>query len=271
MNTFGKQLRYWRKAKGFSQLELATEANVSSKHISFLETGRSLASREMVLLLGGTLDISLRRRNELLTAAGFAESFTRMPIHQKEMQEIKHALDLMLDKHDPYPAIVIDWDWNVLQKNQGYEILSHAIRSQCPVFPDTNNIVELIFDPDGFKPFIRNWEQVASITVQRLHRERLEHRGRHETLLERLFKYPDTPKHWQTLNFGTKHVPMVYIEMEIDDTALTFFTTLSSFGTPIDITAEEIMIEQYFPADDVTRYFFENKISGIPTLTSSRY
>ena len=151
MNTFGEQLRFWRKAKGFSQLELAVEANVSSKHISFLETGRSQSSREMVLLLAGTLDVSLRHRNELLKAAGFSESFSRMPIQQKEMREIQQALDLMLAKHDPYPAIVIDWDWNVLQGNEGYEKLMNNIRVQCANFPDSRNIVELIFDPNGLK------------------------------------------------------------------------------------------------------------------------
>lgn len=258
MDTFGEQLRFWRKAKGFSQLNLAVEANVSSKHISFLETGRSQSSREMVLLLAGTLDVSLRHRNELLKAAGFSENFSRMPIQQKEMREIQQALDLMLAKHDPYPAIVIDWDWNVLQGNEGYEKLMNNIRVECANFPDSRNIVELIFDPNGLKPFISNWEKVASITIQRLHREKLEHKGRHKALLKRLFEYPDTPTHWQSFNFSETSVPMVYIELKIKNASLKFFTTLSSFGTPIDITAEEIMIEQYFPADKETKLFFAN-------------
>ncbi len=259
LSPFGQQLRFWRKSKGFSQLDLALDANVSSKHISFLETGRNKPSREMVLLLASTLELPLRNRNELLLSAGFSENYSRTPIHKKEMESIQNVLAMMLEKHEPYPAIVLDWDWNVLMGNSGYNNMLKSVKSLQADFSTSSNIVELIFDPKGLKPFISNWEEVASTAIQRLHREKMENKNRHEGLLARLLSYPDTPSHWQSLNFKKSPEPMIYVELKIEDVSLKLLTTLSSFGTPIDITAEEIVIEQYFPADEATKQFFESE------------
>lgn len=259
MNLFSEQLRFWRKAKGFSQLDLSLEANVSCKHISFLETGRSRPSKEMVLLLSSTLDLPLKNRNDLLLASGFSAGYSQMSIHQKEMAGVRTALDLMLEKQEPYPAVVLDWGWNILSANRGFQKLTDWIRSLCSEFSSSKNLVELIFDPKGLKPFISNWQAVASVTIQRLHREKLEHKNRHEALLARLFSYSDTPPQWQSLNFTQHPDPMIYIEFEIESRHLKLFTTLSSFGTPIDITVEEIMIEQYFPANEEAKTFFEEE------------
>ncbi len=261
LDPFGQQLRFWRKSKGFSQLGLAMDANVSSKHISFLENGRAKPSREMILLLSSTLELPLRNRNELLLSAGFSENYSRTPIHKKEMENIQQVLAMMLEKHEPYPAIVLDWDWNVLMGNNGYNNMLESVKSLQADFSTSSNIVELIFDPKGLKPFISNWEEVASSAIQRLHRERMENRNRHEALLERLLSYPDTPSHWQKMNFKKSSEPMIYVEFKMGDVLLKLLTTLSSFGTPIDVTAEEIVIEQYFPADEVTRQFFEARTS----------
>ncbi len=255
---FGQQLRFWRKSKGFSQLDLAMNADVSSKHISFLETGRNQPSREMVLLLSSTLELPLRNRNDLLLSAGFSENYSRTPIHKKEMESIRKILEMMLSKHDPYPAIVLDWDWNVLMGNCGYNKMMESVKSLQADFSTSSNIVELIFDPKGLKPFINNWEEVASTAIQRLHREQMENKNRHEDLLKRLLSYPDTPSHWRNLNFKESTEPMIYVEFKIEDISLKLLTTLSSFGTHIDVTAEEIVIEQYFPADETTKQFFES-------------
>ncbi len=254
---FGEQLRYWRKSKGFSQLDLALDAGVSSKHISFLETGRNKPSRKMVLLLSSTLELPLRNRNELLLSAGFSENYSRTLIHKKEMESIRNILDMMLAKHEPYPAIVLDWDWNVLMGNRSYNNMLKWMKSLQAGFSSSSNIVELIFDPKGLKPFISNWEEVASSVIQRLHREKMENKNRHKILLERLLSYPGTPSHWRSLNFKKSSEPIIYVEFKIEEVSLKLFTTLSSFGTPIDVTSEEIVIEQYFPADEITKLFFE--------------
>jgi len=245
--------------KGFSQLDLAMDADVSSKHISFLETGRNKPSRNMILLLSGSLDLPLRNRNELLLAAGFSENYSRTPLHEKEMESIRSILKMMLAKHEPYPAVVLNWDWNILMSNDGFNHVLELMKSLKSDFSTSSNVVELIFDPQGLKPFIRNWEEVASLAIQRLHREKMENKNRHEVLLERLLSYPGTPSRWRSLNFKKNSVPIIHMELKIGDVSLKLFTTLSSFGTPIDVTAEEIVVEQYFPADEATKLFFENK------------
>jgi len=179
------------------------DADVSSKHISFLETGRNKPSRNMVLLLSSTLEeLPLRNRNDLLLSAGFSENYSRTPIHEKEMASIRNILKMMLTKHEPYPAVVLDWDWNVLMGNGGFNNILELVKSLQSDFSTSSNIVELIFDPKGLKPFVCNWEEVASFAIQRLHREKMENKNRHEVLLERLLSYPGTPSDWRSLIRG---------------------------------------------------------------------
>ena len=259
MDIFCEQLRFWRKQKGFSQLDLSVESGVSSRHISFLETARAKPSKDMVLLLADTLDIPLRDRNKLLTYAGFSEHYERTPLQQDKMQHLQYALTCMLDRQEPYPAMVLDWDWNILMCNQGYQRFAGQIKSMRPEFVESSNILEMLFDPHGLRPLIRNWEEVASVTVQRLHQEKMVNPERHVALLEKLFSYPDTPQDWRQINLQQQPDPMVYVDFELAGIKMKFFSTLTSFGTPIDITAQELVIEQYYPADDATRIMFEGK------------
>lgn len=259
MNMFCEQLRFWRKQKGLSQLDLSLEAGVSSRHISFLETARSKPSKEMVLLLADALDIPLRHRNKLLTYAGFAEHYERTPLQQDKMQHLQYALTSMLERQEPYPALVLDWDWNIVMSNQGYQRFALQIKTMKPEFVESTNIMEMLFDPLGLRPFIKNWEEVASVTIQRLHQEKMVNPDRHVELLEKLYSYPDTPQDWRQINLQQQPNPMVYVDFELAGIKIKFFSTLTSFGTPIDITAQELVIEQYYPADDATRILFEGK------------
>ncbi|MGB1257575.1 MAG: helix-turn-helix domain-containing protein [Thiolinea sp.] len=260
METFCEQLRFWRKNKGFSQLDLSLEAGISSKHISFLETARAKPSKEMVLLLADALDVPLRHRNQLLSCAGFAEHYERTPVHQDKMQNVQFALNSMLEKHEPYPAMVLDWNWNIVLANQSFQRFLQQVQALSPGFTASDNVAEMLFDPQGAKPFIRNWDEVASVIIQRLHHEKTAHPGRHTELLETLFSYPDTPQHWRQINLRQQPEPMVYVDFELAGNVLKFFTTLTSFGTPIDITAQELVIEQYYPADEATRQLFESQV-----------
>lgn len=257
MSHFGSLIKNWRKTRGLSQMELSFEADISSKHISFLETGRSQPSREMIIRLSNSLDVPLSERNVLFSAAGFAEAYSRMDINQPEMATVRNALQVMLDNHAPYPAVVFDWDWNILMANEPNQLMSQAIAAQQPNFPETPNILELLFDPDGYKPFIDNWEEVVSVILQRLHKEKIMYQDRHSNLIERLMKYPDIPKSWQS--FATESSqPMVNVTLKLGEIRLKLFSTLASFGTAIDITMQELIIEQYFPADEFTRQYFES-------------
>ncbi|WP_168204086.1 helix-turn-helix domain-containing protein [Aliikangiella coralliicola] len=256
MSHFGELIKDWRKNRGFSQMELAFESNISSKHISFLETGRSQPSREMIIRLSNSLNIPLNERNILFSAAGFAEAYQRSDINQPEMKAVRDALSIMLNNHLPYPAVVFDWDWNIMMENQSYQQITQFLREQQPDFPDTTNILEILFDYNGARPFIENWDEVASFILQRLHREKIMFQDRRSDRLEKLLEYPDIPKSWQTISFVEQSRPMVNVIINLGQLKLNLFSTLATFGTAIDITMEELMIEQYFPLDEVTKNFF---------------
>ena len=259
MSDFGELVRRWRKSRGLSQLELGLTANISSKHISFLETGRARPSREMVILLSNALDIPLNERNVLLSLAGFAEAYSRMHIEQAEMKPVHDALTVILNNHAPYPALVLDWDWNIVMANEPHRQLVQTIAKAQALFPDTKNILELLFDPNGFRPFVENWDEVAFLLIQRIQRERIIHQDRRSNLLERLMKYPNIPNSWDVHHYNVHSEPMVHLVLTLGDCRLKLFSTLASFGTAIDVTMQELIIEQYFPVDVATASFFERE------------
>jgi len=259
MSDYGELIKYWRKSRGLSQLELSLTANVSSKHISFLETGRARPSREMIILLSNAMDIPLSERNVLFSLSGYAEAYSRMDIKQPEMKSVHNALTIMLDNHAPYPALVLDWDWNIIMANKSQQELTQLIAGEQPDFPDTCNILELLFDPNGFRPFVENWDEVAFLLIQRIQRERMSHKDRASNLLDRLMKYPDIPSTWDIHNYNERLEPMIHLVLTLGKIRLKLFSTLASFGTAIDVTMQELIIEQYFPVDDLTKSFFERK------------
>jgi transcriptional regulator with XRE-family HTH domain len=258
MSEFGQLIRDWRKSRGFSQMELGLQANISSKHISFLETGRAEPSREMIVKLSMSLDIPLSERNVLMTAAGFTEAYTRRDIEQPEMQPVRDALNILLSNHEPYPAVVFDWNWNILMANRSQQYLSQTLVSLQPNFPQTGNILEMLCDPNGFKPFIENWHQIIPVILQRLHKEKIFFQDRRSELIERLMQYPEVADCWRMLDTRQTAQPMVDVCIKVGDLRLKLFSTLASFGTAIDVTMQELTIEQYFPSDKVTKDFFQN-------------
>lgn len=260
--TFPDQLRFWRKHKNFSQLDLALEAGVSSKHISFVETGRSKPSKQMVLNLCDVLNLPLRNRNELLSAAGFADQYKRTPIEKDEMERLRKTLDIILEKQEPYPITVLDWDWNIIQKNKGFDWIYKTAKAIYPDLLDSLNIAELVFAPNGFKPLLRNWEEVAMTTIRRLQYEQQESPGRHQELLKKIKDYPDVAELEIAVDLNKPAEPFIYIDFVVGDQTLKFLTTLTSFGTPIDVTASELLIESYYPADDQTRQILENELGN---------
>ena len=237
-------------------MELGLTANTSSKHISFLETGRAKPSREMVLLLSHAMDIPLNERNVLLTVSGFAEAYSRIGIHDPAMESVHHALTVMLENHEPYPALVFDWDWNIVMANQTHHSVFQVMAEQQPHFPDSNNILELLFDPDGLRPFVENWDEVARILLHRIQRERMIHKDRKSDLLDRLMSYPDIPKDWNLHSYGSHSEPMAHLILRLGELRLKLFSTVATFGTAIDVTMQELLIEHYFPVDTTTRDFF---------------
>ncbi len=259
MTKFGELLRHWRKSRHCSQLDLGLAADVSAKHISFLETGRSQPSREMVIALAVTLDIPLNERNVLLYSAGFSEEYSRMPLDEPEMLAVRKALDYMLFNHEPYPAAVLDWEWNMVMANRAHQGLVHQMAAQQSQFPRTHNVMQLLFDPNGLRPFVENWEDIACLLLQRLQRERMVFQDRSSTLLELLLDYPGIPPNWRQFDCTKPAHPMIEVVMVLNGQRLRLFSSLASFGTPIDVTAQELIVEQYFPADESTRKFFDSR------------
>jgi transcriptional regulator with XRE-family HTH domain len=252
---FGRLLREWRTRRGMSQLDLAVEAGVSSRHLSFVETGRATPSREMVVLLARALDVPFRDRNDLLTAAGYAPIYRATSLEAPSLAQARRALDYILRQQEPYPALVLDRHWNVLKVNDGSARVQAVFLDPASVATlGAPNAMRLMFHPKGFRPWIVNWEPTAASLIQWLHRDVATGFADAETraLLEELLAYPDTPRQWRALDLDASPAPFLPIEFRKGDLTLRYFTTLTMLGTPHDITLQEVRVESFFPADEET-------------------
>src|SRR6266404_794771 len=251
----GRLLREWRARRGMSQLDLAVEAGVSSRHLSFVETGRATPSREMVVLLARALDVPFRDRNDLLAAAGYAAIYRATSLDAPALAQARRALDFILRQQEPYPALVLDRHWNVLKVNEGSARVQALFLDAAAVATlGPPNAMRLMFHPKAFRPWIVNWEPTAASLIQWLHRDVATGFADAETraLLEELLSYPDTPRQWRALDLDASPAPFLPIEFRKGDLVLRYFTTLTTLGTPHDITLQELRVESFFPADELT-------------------
>lgn len=249
---FGDVLRSWRGRRNQSQLHLAGAAGVSQRHISFLETGRSKPSREMVMHLGLVLDVPLRDRNRMLIAAGFAPVYPERSIDDPEMADIRRALEAMLAAHEPYPAYVIDRHWNLVMANQA---AGHLIAALPPAAHEhATNMVTLVLHPDGIRSIARNWKAVASFTLRRLEREADESPGDLDllALVEAARSYPDLPDERELSQVPAIHELLLPIDIVLDKQELSLFTTIATLASPSDITLQELRLETLLPANKET-------------------
>ena len=254
--TFGQLLRSTRGARRLSQLQLALEADVSQRHLSFLESGRALPSREMVLQLARALDLPLRERNRLLLSAGFAGIYPARRLDTADMQPVRAALELLLAHHEPYPAIVVDRAWNLFMANAVVSRVFGAIgdldamfRHVCGAGPP--NVLKLLLHPEGVQPSIRNFEEVAVPLLVRTAREALEH-PHVQTVLDEVLHYPTVPARWRSLDLHRNahaSLPVLATEFAAGDQRLRLFSMMTTFGTPLDVTTDELRVESFFPAD----------------------
>ncbi|MDQ3034606.1 MAG: helix-turn-helix domain-containing protein [Myxococcota bacterium] len=254
---FGPLLRRFRGARGLSQERLADSAEVSPRHVSFLETGRAAPSREMVLVLTSALDLPLRDRNTMLVAAGYAPVYGSSPLESSELEPVRRALDHLLRAHEPFGAIVVDRDWNVLRMNQGAtRMLAWAMEGLSPPPGVLENALVATFHPEALRSRIVNWDEVAGELVERMHRElELEaDEDRRARLVAMLGSLPEQPARVHTGD----HLPFLPVRFRRDDVELRLFTTLTTLGTPLDVTAQELRIESYFPADADTERFLRD-------------
>ena len=243
----GALLRYWRQQRGRSQLDLALDAGVSQRHISFVESGRSVPSRGFLLSLAQTLDIPLRERNGLLLASGYAPVYPERPLDSPEMASVNRAIELVLKQHEPHPALVVDRYWYVQKTNAAApRFFGSFIDLEARKKP--RNLLDLMFDPAGLRPFVENWEEVAAMLLQRVHREAVGHvvDTRTAELLDHLKTYPGV----KDPGMPQKSLaPVVPITFRRGEERISYFSLLSTVGTPQDITAQELRIECMYPVE----------------------
>ncbi|MBC53097.1 MAG: transcriptional regulator [Gammaproteobacteria bacterium] len=256
MPATGHVLTEIRRARRLSQLDLGLQADVSARHISFIETGRAQPSRDMLLRLSEVMGLSHRDSNRLMNAFGYAAVFSDMSLDDSAMQPVREALQIMLDKHDPYPAAVLDFEWNLLMSNTAMQNLMLALMP-AERLQQSANMLEHIFHPDSLRPYLTNWETVASLLLRRLRLQLNTHPTAGLAKLMTTLLSMDPPQDWQTPSPDSWEGPMLTSELDIRGQQLRVFSTLSSFGTALDAGLQELMIESYFPADEETRRFFE--------------
>ncbi len=247
----GDLLRNWRKRRGLSQLDLACEADISTRHVSFLETGRSQPSRTMLLHLSERMDIPLRDRNALLVAAGFAPVFSEHRLEDPEMQAARQAVDLVLTGHEPHPALAVDRHWNLVAANRAVAPLlagAAAELLQPPV-----NVLRLSLHPMGVAPRIENLAQWRDHILHRLVRQiDVSADPVLVALHEELKAYPVPAGHAEAEAESPDPSVVVPLRLRTDAGTLSFFSTTTVFGTAVDVTLSELAIEAFFPADAAT-------------------
>ena len=246
----GDLLREWRERRRLSQLELALEAEISTRHLSFVETGRSRPSRDMVLHLAEQLDVPLRERNQLLLAAGYAPVYAESPLDSPQMAAVRAAIRQVLAGHEPYPAVVVDRGWNLFDANAGVALFTAGVPRELLAPP--TNVLRVSLHPDGMAPRIVNLGEWRAHLLGRLRRQvALTADPALAALQDELRGYPcDQPEPEVELP-GPGDV-VVPLRIRHGDRELAFFSTVATFGTPLDITVAEFAIESFFPADPGT-------------------
>ncbi|MEL6448760.1 MAG: helix-turn-helix transcriptional regulator [Pseudomonadota bacterium] len=253
--------RRWREHRKLSQLELALAANVSQRHLSWLETGRSKPSRDMVVRLAEAMAVPLRERNVMLRAAGFTPAYRESALDEPAMAPVLDALNQVLDHHDPLPAVVVDRAWNVVRRNTAAGLLLSLGGDPGAMLEAIGgdgqfNLALLTLHPEGLRPFIANWDQAAPAFVRRLQHEALA--SGDPALQARFAEYialADLPDTGETVTEAL--LPVLPLEVCAGPVSLSLFSVISTFGTPQDVTTDELRIETFYPTDAATRAFFE--------------
>jgi transcriptional regulator with XRE-family HTH domain len=251
----GELLKTWRSRRRVSQLDLASMAGVSARHLSFVETGRSKPSRELVLHLAEHLDVPLRDRNELLTAAGFAPLYRESSLDAPELASVRQAIEVILASHEPFPAFVIDGAWQLVEANGGVAAFLRLISPELLEPP--MNVIRASLHPLGLSRFIVNFDEYAAHVVERLRRQLAATSDPGlRALLDEVSGYPDVAR---AVGGVVLPPPAAVLPMHFrldDGTELRFFSTMTVFGSPLDVTIAELAIESFFPADEATAALF---------------
>ncbi|MBR0796156.1 helix-turn-helix domain-containing protein [Bradyrhizobium jicamae] len=253
---FAASLRWWRQRKGYSQLELAGRADISQRHLSFLELGRAAPSRDMVIRLAAALDVPLRQQNALLVAAGFAPVWRQTDLAAPELVQIRAALDFMLAQQEPFPAVAVDRHWNLLLANAGAGRLVEFLVG--PLAPGTPvNLADALVAPDVLRPYLTNWTEVAGYFIRSVEADAAaDGSAGTAELLKRLLAYDGVATALAAPPPSSTPGPVLPMLFRKGDVHLQLFTTIATLGIPQDITLQELRIESFFPMDEETSRIF---------------
>ena len=257
----GPLLRRWREARHLSQLELALEAEVSARHISFLETGRAEPSREMLLTLSNVLDVPLRERNLLLLAAGYAPIYGETSLDDPRMLQVRAAVEVILKSNEPRSALAHDRHWNIVMGNAAFVRFLTTILGKEPAgltplslaAPPRLNVLRLVFDPDGVRKAFVNWEAIARALLNEAYRRLAWARDEElKNLIAEVLSYPGVPARWREPDVEAPHELIVPMEIKMFGQVVRMFSTVTTVATPHDVTLQELNVEVFYPADAET-------------------
>jgi transcriptional regulator with XRE-family HTH domain len=267
----GELLRYWRGARGKSQFDLSLDSGLSQRHLSFIESGRSKPSRKALLDIAQALDIPLRERNTLMLSAGYAPTFAESEWSAPEMQSLTKALERVLQQHEPYPAIVMDRYWHVVMRNEAApRFFNHFIDLEARKPP--RNLLHLMFDPKGLRPFITNWPEVAASLLQRVNRESIGRVMDEKTgeLLAQLQAYLGVKVDWKKPSTSST-LPLIPMSFALKGKRINLFSLVTTVGAPVSVTAQEHRMECMFPADDESERNYLDLMAKKPRETGRRH
>lgn len=250
----GDILRHWRGLRRYSQMELALSADVSTRHLSFVETGRAKPSRELLLRLSEVLRLPDNHVNLLLISAGYAPYYSDLPLDDDRMSEVRHVLHQLLHLHEPYPAVVLNRAYDILMSNAGYQKLIASVDENGDMLERFGNVYRLLFAEGGLRPYIANREFVYAFLLARLREESIVYQSEQlATLYEECLALSGDVEPLQRIE---QQVPILKFSYVKDDKELEFISTITTFGTAIDITVQELRIESLFPMNALARMFF---------------
>jgi transcriptional regulator with XRE-family HTH domain len=260
-NGVGPLLRRWRESRHLSQLDMALDAGVSARHISFIETGRAEPSREMLLTLSNVLDVPFRERNFLLLAAGYAPIYGETSLDDPRMTQVRAAVEVILKSNEPRSAIAHDRHWNVVMANSAFVRFLTLTLGREPAgllplrvsTPPRLNVLRLLFDPDGVRKIVVNWEAIAKSLLNEAYRRLAWARDEAlKDLITEVLKYPGVPSRWREPDLEAPHDLILPMELNLGGRIARMFSTVTTVATPHDVTLQELHVEVFYPADAET-------------------
>ncbi len=258
LSPVGHVLRDWRRVRGRSQLSLAHDADVSARHLSFIETGRAQPSRRILLTRARTLEMPLRGQNSLLEAAGYARLYKDSQFDAGELAQVRGVIEFLLQRHEPYSAVALDRCWNVLLSNRAFDLTVARLVDLESIFGGgAANLMKLLFHPDGLRRSVANMDQVGPIMLNRIRGEIRRSGGPDplEALLEELLEYPGIPALWKMPDPSVADSVVIPVHLVVGGEDLRFLSAITTLGTPQDVMLQELSIETFLPADDATDRF----------------